>query len=58
MPEAFVTVIRVLLPLANVPEGPVAGAVNVTVAPAIALLLASFTTTDRLVGNAVFTATV
>jgi hypothetical protein len=51
-PLAFV--VAVSIPLANVPLGPVsAGAVNVTVTPASAFPLLSFTVTFKVVPNAV-----
>lgn len=44
-PLAFVAAMVVFVPLANVPLGPLAGAVNVTVTPGTGLLLESFTVT-------------
>ena len=51
-PAALVLAVTVVTPAVKVPLAPEAGAVNVTVAPTIGLLLASLTVADSAVANA------
>lgn len=48
-PDVFVVAVVVLVPLANFPPAPLAGAVNVTVTPLTGLLEASTTVAARFV---------
>src|SRR5262245_10127130 len=54
-PLAFVGTLAVFKPPVNVPLGPLAGAVNVTVTPLSGLLLASFTVAANAVAKLVLT---
>ena len=52
-PDALVVTVNVLVLLLNVPDAPVAGAVNVTLTPATGFPATSSTTTESGVPNAV-----
>lgn len=55
VPEVLVSAVAMLAPPANAPLAPEEGAVNVTLAFATGLLLASFTTTVSALPKAVLT---